>query len=123
MNRPDGGDASSKKKRKIPEQDAALSGDLTNIKAYLLGFDNDDLSDLFGSPSLELEEPPATIWQYRATYCVVDIFLYPDGGTNRVNHVEVRGRQSDKIDKSTCFAAIKKDKPKSPDVAPPKASQ
>ena len=117
LNRPDsGGTSGEDEEEQIPEQDATLPMDFTNFKDRLLGLDNDDLSDLMGSPSLEREEPPATIWQYRNIYCVVDIFLYPNGGENRVDHVEVRGRQSDEIDKPACFAAIikGKDKPKAP---------
>ncbi|MBT7569071.1 MAG: hypothetical protein HN632_03915 [Rhodospirillaceae bacterium] len=101
-----------KKEEEKSEEAAALPVDLTNFKDRLLGLDNDDLSDLLGAPSLEREEPPATIWQYRTPACVVDVFLYSDGGENQVDHVEVRGRETDEVDEPKCFAAIIKDKDK-----------
>lgn len=107
-----GGEAGEEEEKKKPEETAALPVDLTNFKDRLLGIDNDDLSDLLGAPSLEREEPPATIWQYRTPSCVVDVFLYSDGGENQVDHVEVRGRETDEVDEPKCFAAIIEDKDK-----------
>lgn len=107
-----GGEANNEEEEKKPVETAALPVDLTNFKDRLLGLDNDDLFDLIGSPSLEREEPPATIWQYRTPSCVVDIFLYADGGENQVDHVEVRGRESNEVDEPKCFAAIIRDKDK-----------
>jgi hypothetical protein len=119
-----GGQAEEEEEEKKPEETAALPVDLTNFKDRLLGLDNDDLSDLLGAPSLEREEPPATFWQYRTPACVVDVFLYSDGGDNQVDHVEVRGRETDEVDEPNCFAAIikNKDKPKAPveDLPAPK---
>jgi len=118
----DGSASGEEEERRIPKQVAAVPMDFTNFKDRLLGLDDGGLSDLMGSPSLERKEPPATIWQYRATYCVIDIFFYPDGDVNRVDHVEVRGRQSEGIEKTVCFATIIKDKPKATVKEDPRAS-
>ena len=123
--RPGGEGEGEAEEEEKPEETASLPVDLTNFKDRLLGLDNDDLSDLLGAPSLEREEPPAMIWQYQTQACVVDVFLYADGGENQVDHVEVRGRESDEVDEPACFAAIikDKDKPKPPveDTPAPKA--
>ena len=45
-----------------------------------------------GPPDFTRQDPPAEFWQYRGATCVLDLFLYPDAGTLKVNHTQTRGR-------------------------------
>ena len=37
-------------------------------------------------------DPPAELWQYRSADCVLDVFLYGDGGSYRVVRSATRDR-------------------------------
>lgn len=65
----------------------------------LLGLSQAEVSALLGEPELRRTEAAIQIWQYRSARCVLDLFLYPDGGDVRlvadrvaVVHVETRPR-------------------------------
>jgi len=104
------------------EQAARTDVDLTNFKERLIGLDAAEVGELLGPPSLERIEPPATIWQFRATKCIVDVFLFADDGDSKVDHVEVRPRKTETVDEKDCFASILAgDKGPPPDAAPGKA--
>jgi len=45
-----------------------------------------------GKPDFRHAEPPAELWQYRGADCVLDLFLYPQAGSERVVYSEARGR-------------------------------
>jgi hypothetical protein len=51
-----------------------------------------DIVALVGEPDFRRVEPPAELWQYRGDACVVDLFLYHQGKTVRVIHVDARDR-------------------------------
>ena len=89
-----------------PEQIAAVEIDLTNFKERLLGLDDQEITELLGKPKFERNEPPARIWQYQSNECFVDLFLFSQDGDITVDHVEVRGKQVEKIDEKVCFASI-----------------
>lgn len=89
-----------------PEQIAAVEIDLTNFKERLLGLDDQEITELLGKPKFERNEPPARIWQYQSNECFVDLFLFSQDGDITVDHVEVRGKQVEKIDENVCFASI-----------------
>ena len=60
-----------------------------------------------GPPEFERLEPPARIWQYRTPVCVLDLFLYDDGGGPAVEYVNLRmrGAGPDKLNGHKCFAS------------------
>ncbi len=89
-----------------PEQIAAVEIDLTNFKERLLGLDDQEITERLGKPKFERNEPPARIWQYQSNECFVDLFLFSQDGDITVDHVEVRGKQVEKIDEKVCFASI-----------------
>lgn len=51
-----------------------------------------DLLALLGQPDLRRSDPPAELWQYRGTGCVLELYLYREGDIFRVVHAETHGR-------------------------------
>jgi len=51
-----------------------------------------ELISRLGPPDFTRLDPPAQLWQYRGTTCVLDLFLYPDGNALRVAHAQTRNR-------------------------------
>ena len=57
----------------------------------LAGLNGDKVAELLGRPHHVWREPPAAVWQYRATDCVLHVFFYPAAGEPlRVVHVTRR---------------------------------
>jgi len=73
-----------------------------------VGFQPDALLPVLGAPDFVRRDGPAQIWQYRAENCVFDLFLYRDGGTSRVDHVELRERGATKESAEECYARMRK---------------
>lgn len=71
----------------------------------LVGMSREDVTELLGPPMFRRREMPAEIWQYRATSCTLDLFLYKDakGDTYKVTHVEARGKNGAKLGPSDCL--------------------
>lgn len=63
----------------------------------LVGLDFERTAALLGEPALLIEEPPAKIWAYNGSSCVLHIFFYPKvGGSDfRVLTYEVKGGAED----------------------------
>jgi hypothetical protein len=59
----------------------------------LVGLDFERTAALLGDPALLIEEPPAKIWAYNGTNCVLHVFFYPKvGGSDfRVLTYAVKG--------------------------------
>lgn len=73
----------------------------------LMGRDNQAVLVALGQPRRVRKEAPAEVWQYNAGTCVIDVFLYPDGGTQRVKHVEARDVIHGKaVDATGCLAKM-----------------
>jgi hypothetical protein len=58
----------------------------------LTGMGPAELVALLGEPDLRRREPPAELWQYRSADCVLDVFLYVEGGGYRVLRSATRNR-------------------------------
>jgi hypothetical protein len=58
--------------------------------AQLIGMGPATLSAFLGAPQLIRREAPASLWQYTAQDCVLDVVFYPDKGADRVSYVEAR---------------------------------
>jgi hypothetical protein len=50
------------------------------------------LTQRLGAPDFTRRDAPAEIWQYRSASCVLDVFLYPEGGGLKVVHATTRDR-------------------------------
>jgi hypothetical protein len=83
-------------------------------RADLIGLTEAEITKILGAPSFKRIDDPAALWQYRGTGCILDLFLYADGPSYRVTHLEVRGRQEGQTagiplqdqDAARCFAKL-----------------
>ncbi|HXP75395.1 MAG TPA: hypothetical protein VN823_14725 [Stellaceae bacterium] len=65
-----------------------------------------ELARLLGEPDFVRQEPPAVVWQYRGTDCVLDLFLYRSADDLRVAYAETRDRGAARIPQSECYADL-----------------
>lgn len=73
----------------------------------LVGMDRTALESTLGMPWLLKREANAELWQYRASNCVLDLFLYAKkDGELRVTHADLRGRREGRPAPPGCFAEI-----------------
>lgn len=82
------------------------TADLINDPARFKGLTGSDVTSLLGAPSFQRHDGDAEIWQYYgpSSACVLDLFVYPDQGQQRVAHAELRSRGGGNV--SGCMAAI-----------------
>lgn len=68
----------------------------------LVGLDFERTIALLGDPALLIEEPPAKIWAYNGSNCVLRVFFYPKvGGSDfRVLTYEIEGGPEGEVGKS-----------------------
>jgi len=81
-----------------PASTAAAASDLKVLR----GLGDGDLRRIFGEPDFRRVEPPAEFWQYRTTDCVLDVFLYSDGGQYRVAYAETHDRDATRAMQFNC---------------------
>ncbi|HVI90420.1 MAG TPA: hypothetical protein VM659_19105, partial [Dongiaceae bacterium] len=60
----------------------------------LLGLADHELTAALGEPNQIRHDDPATIWQYAASDCVVDFYLYQADAGLQVAYVEARDRKA-----------------------------
>ena len=69
----------------------------------LIGLTVGEAARLLGRPALVRREPPAEVWQYAESECVLHLFLYQREGGPAVTHFEMRGLNG--ISRHDCLAA------------------
>lgn len=69
----------------------------------LIGMGPASLNAFLGAPELIRRETPASLWQYRAEGCVLDVVLYPDRQGDKVTYLEAREDGAVKIAPRTCL--------------------
>ena len=69
----------------------------------LIGMGPASLNAFLGAPELIRREAPASLWQYRAEDCVLDVVLYPDLSGDKVTYLEAREDGATKIAPRTCL--------------------
>ncbi len=76
----------------------------------LLGLDRRALRALLGKPGFVRRDDPARMWRYRHATCLLDLFLYADGGASapsfRVRHVEARAGDSNAVSPRICLRTL-----------------
>ena len=86
-----------------PAQPAAFPSDVDQLR----GFPAADVAGRLGKPDFVREEPPAVIWQYRSSDCVLDLFLYRDSDELRVAYAEAHDREFVvRVSQSDCYAGL-----------------
>ena len=71
----------------------------------LIGLSVQEAAELLGRPALVRAEPPAEVWQYASSECVLHLFLYEGdiAGRLAITHYEMRGLKG--ISPQACLAA------------------
>ena len=74
----------------------------------LVGLTPQDLVGRFGSPALQIHEGTSLKLQFRGRSCVLDAYLYPQGGNGpmRVTHVDTRTPSGIDSDQAACISAL-----------------
>ncbi len=80
-------------------QDPAINDD----PQQLIGMGPASLNAFLGAPELIRREAPASLWQYRADDCVLDVVLYPDRGGDKVTYLEAREDGATKMAPRSCL--------------------
>ena len=65
---------------------------------------------VLGAPDFVRRDGNAQIWQYRATNCVLDLFLYKTGGDTVVKHAELRPRAPGAEPLDACYSRMRQDR-------------
>lgn len=97
-----------------PPSDAEPAVDPTLVIEQLVGLDFEDARALLGFPALDEVQPPARVWAYNGSGCVLSIFFYPhvDGSTYRALTYEVKGGDDTAEFRNRCFAELVKERAK-----------
>jgi|SaaInlStandDraft_2_1057019.scaffolds.fasta_scaffold121224_1 hypothetical protein len=85
-----------------PAQQAAID------PASLVGMTGTRISSLFGDPIFVRRDPPGEFWRYRGKTCVLELFFYLRGDTQKVDHIETRASSGTKFDAAKCVATLRK---------------
>ncbi len=88
-------------------QQAARGAPVDDNVQRMIGAAPRSLLAELGEPQLRRRETPAEIWQYQGEGCVLDFFLYENGGPElEVIHLEARGQAAERSDAKACFAGL-----------------
>ena len=72
----------------------------------LIGLSANELIGHFGQPRLQVREGTGLKLQWTSSGCVLDVYLYPEGGRERATHVDSRRPSGDRIDQRSCVATL-----------------
>ena len=76
-------------------------------RGSLIGLGETELLRRLGPAALTVREGDSVKLQFRGT-CVLDAYLYPDGGQMRVRHVDTRLPNGIETPQAPCLAALAK---------------
>ena len=88
-----------------PQQPAAITPS-PHRPNDLLGLTAGELVQRFGSPALQVREGAGVKLQFRRRDCVLDAYLYAQGGVERVSHVDTRLPSGADINQQSCVSAL-----------------
>ena len=74
----------------------------------LIGLDQSGAMRLLGPAAEKLDEPPATVWRYKAANCELDLFFYLDlrSGRMRTLHYSFKGDGADVARRQECWRSL-----------------
>ena len=78
----------------------------TGPVSALIGLTANELITHFGQPKLQVREGPGLKLQWASSSCVLDVYLYPEGGREKATHVDSRRPSGDSIDQRSCVATL-----------------
>ena len=73
----------------------------------LIGLSAHDLRGSFGAPNFVRKENGAEMWRYDGANCHAFFFLYPQGDSHAVRHVETAPQGRRTAADATCLAALR----------------
>ena len=76
--------------------------------AELIGLDQSGAMRLLGPATEKSDEPPATVWRYKAASCELDLFFYLDlrSGRMRTLHYSFKGEGTDVARRQECWRSL-----------------
>ena len=75
-----------------------------------LGYSPERVLPILGAPDFVRRDGSAQIWQYRATNCVLDLFLYQNGKETHVKHAELRPRVPGAELVDSCYSRMRQER-------------
>lgn len=75
-----------------------------------VGFSPERVLPILGAPDFVRRDGSAQIWQYRATNCVLDLFLYQTGNETHVKHAELRPRVPGAESIDSCYSRMRQER-------------
>jgi len=83
----------------------ASRGASSTATRELVGKSESDVRSELGAPAFKRTDGPAQVWQYRGASCLLDVFLYKEGGGGfRVKHAELRRRGGTGLSDRACLS-------------------
>jgi hypothetical protein len=79
---------------------------LTGDPKELLGLDYAAVLRALGDPLWVRKEQPAEVWQYATADCIVDLYLYDEGGALKVTFVEARSHKAEAEPTARCLKSL-----------------
>ena len=79
-----------------------------------VGYSPERVLPVLGAPDFVRRDGTAQIWQYRATNCVLDLFLYKAGSTTEVRHAELRSRVPGAEPLDSCYTRLRQERRTTP---------
>jgi hypothetical protein len=72
----------------------------------VIGKDKDALIRLFGTPRLDVIEVSGRKLQFAKTACILDAYLYTEGGREVVTYIDARRSDGAEVDRVACVNAL-----------------
>jgi hypothetical protein len=79
---------------------------LTGDPQELMGLDTKTVASALGAPGQIRKEAPAQVWQYLSGECVLDLYLYDQGGISRVTYLEARSPKAELSPTERCVKSV-----------------
>jgi len=107
----------------VGEAGPPAGGSTTNLAAAqvirfdaneFMGYSPDRVLPVLGAPDFVRRDGNAQIWQYRATNCILDLFLYKDGSETQVKHAELRPRVPGAETLDACYSRLRQERKTKP---------
>lgn len=75
-----------------------------------MGYSPERVLPILGAPDFVRRDGSAQIWQYRATNCILDLFLYTADNETHVKHAELRPRVPGAEPLDSCYSRMRQER-------------